>query len=103
MLVPVSAPEALRLKAVMDSLPDEARNRITARVEKRRRQLEEAGLLDRLQDLLMDNQQRSDDEFELLNRDYYALRLPCPFLESELCSIYDERPSACRELLVSSP
>jgi Fe-S-cluster containining protein len=29
--------------------------------------------------------------------------MPCPFLEDDLCSIYDERPAACRELLVTSP
>ncbi|MDH5564936.1 MAG: YkgJ family cysteine cluster protein, partial [Nitrospirota bacterium] len=34
---------------------------------------------------------------------YYALRLPCIFLENEICSIYDHRPAACRSHLVSSP
>ena len=40
---------------------------------------------------------------EQTNRDYYTLRLPCPFLENEACSIYADRPAACRELLVTSP
>jgi Fe-S-cluster containining protein len=29
--------------------------------------------------------------------------MPCPFLEDEICAIYDERPAACRELLVTTP
>ena len=34
---------------------------------------------------------------------YLGLELACPFLEDDACSIYAERPSACREYLVSSP
>jgi Fe-S-cluster containining protein len=34
---------------------------------------------------------------------YYALRIPCPFLSGEACSIHPERPLACREHLVTSP
>lgn len=44
-----------------------------------------------------------DEALEPINREYYALRVSCPFLEDELCSIYEERPAACRELLVTSP
>jgi hypothetical protein len=40
---------------------------------------------------------------EPLNHDYYALRMPCPFLDEELCGIYEHRPSACHELLVTTP
>ena len=29
--------------------------------------------------------------------------MPCPFLEDDACSIYEQRPAACRELLVTSP
>ena len=103
MLVPVSAPEALRLKKVVDGLPEAQRVRIRARMLQAQQQLEAAGLLERLQEVLVDDRQRSDEDMEPLNRDYYALRLPCPFLENELCSVYEERPAACRELLVTSP
>ena len=34
---------------------------------------------------------------------YFALRVPCPFLEDESCSIHAERPLVCREYLVTSP
>ncbi len=45
----------------------------------------------------------SDEAIEPLNRAYYALRMPCPFLDNETCSIYADRPAACRELAVTSP
>jgi Fe-S-cluster containining protein len=44
-----------------------------------------------------------DEELDPINRSYYALRIPCPYLENETCSIYEARPAACRELLVTSP
>src|SRR5881628_1478878 len=65
--------------------------------------LERAGLLARLTEIAETSRQLSDEEMEPLNRDYYALRMPCPFLENEVCSIYEDRPAACRELLVTSP
>jgi Fe-S-cluster containining protein len=34
---------------------------------------------------------------------YFALGIPCPFLEEESCSIHPERPLVCREYLVTSP
>ena len=29
--------------------------------------------------------------------------MPCPFLDHEVCTIYEDRPAACRELAVTSP
>jgi len=45
----------------------------------------------------------TDEELDPINQSYYTLRIPCPYLEDEMCSIYESRPSACRELLVTSP
>src|SRR5262249_17523424 len=47
--------------------------------------------------------QVTDEEMEPINRAYFALQIPCPFLKNEICSIYEDRPAACRELLVTSP
>ncbi|GAB7080824.1 hypothetical protein JCM14635_24970 [Megalodesulfovibrio paquesii] len=38
-----------------------------------------------------------------LQRRYWALQLPCPFLLDEACSIYPLRPLLCREFLMTSP
>ena len=61
------------------------------------------GLLGRLEAVADAATPIPDEDLEPLNRAYYALRHPCPFLENEICSIYEARPAACRELLVTSP
>ena len=103
MLVPVSAPEAFALKHYVLTLPEERRHALMSKLADTHVRLQQAGLLDRLMEVAEDDGPRSDDELEPINQDYYALRLPCPFLENECCSIYDHRPSACRELLVTTP
>lgn len=103
MLVPVSGPEAFALHDFIESLSRERRHAMLARVDDAQRRLEQAGLWGPLNDLAETDRQLSDEEMEPINRAYFALRMPCPFLESEVCSIYEERPAACRELLVTSP
>lgn len=103
MLVPVSAPEAFALNELIEQLPEERRHRLLQKVADARRRLEEAGLLDRLNEITESDRPFSDEELQPINQDYYALRMPCPFLEDELCSIYENRPAACRELLVTTP
>jgi Fe-S-cluster containining protein len=103
MLVPVSPPEAFALKALVEALPDERRQAVLDKLNSARARLEETGLLARLVALAETGRPLSDEEMEPINRDYYALRMACPFLEHESCSIYEDRPAACRELLVTTP
>lgn len=103
MLVPVSAPEAFALKDMIGALPEARRQATLRKVADAKARLEQAGLLARLTAIAETERQLSDEEMEPINRDYYALRMPCPFLENEVCSIYEDRPAACRELLVTSP
>jgi Fe-S-cluster containining protein len=56
-----------------------------------------------LQELAESPIQKTDSDLDPINRAYYALRLPCIFLENDACSIYEHRPAACREYLVTSP
>ena len=103
MLVPVSAPEAFVLRDMLAGLAADRRETLLRRVEETERHLREAGLLDRLMAVAESERQLTDADMESINHDYYALRLPCPFLEHETCSIYEHRPAACRELLVTTP
>jgi Fe-S-cluster containining protein len=103
MLVPVSAPEALTLRNVIETMPEERRYWIRKQIAESYARLRQGNLLDRLTELADSNRRLSDEDMEPINREYYALRMACPFLENESCSIYDHRPSACRELLVTSP
>jgi Fe-S-cluster containining protein len=103
MLVPVSPPEALSLRAMIAGLPAERRQAYSRSIADALARLDRAGLLGRLRELADTDRPITDEEIEPINRAYYALRLPCPFLENEMCSIYEDRPAACRELLVTSP
>jgi Fe-S-cluster containining protein len=103
MLVPVSAPEAFALRDMVATLPEERRQAIHRTLADRTARLEQAGLLSKLQRVAETDRPMTDEEMEPINRAYYELKLPCPYLEDEACSIYDDRPAACRELLVTSP
>jgi Fe-S-cluster containining protein len=91
-LVPVSRTEGERLLALVEAMPRERRTALHARFAAAEAALEGAGLAQR--------GQKTDREMSLA---YFALRLPCPFLEEESCSIHPERPLVCREYLVTSP
>ncbi|MBH0208266.1 MAG: YkgJ family cysteine cluster protein [Nitrospira sp.] len=103
MLVPLSAPEAFSIRAWVHSRPAEQQSRIMARFAETKVRLLSSGIWQQLSELCETADQCSDEDLDGVNRKYYALRLACPFLEDEACTIYDERPAACRELLVTSP
>jgi Fe-S-cluster containining protein len=97
-LITISEIEARRLRAVVDGLPGPDRDRVCGRVAAARDRLAAAGLLEPLER----PETWTPDEYHALARAYLDLGLACPFLENESCSIYPERPIACREHLVTS-
>jgi Fe-S-cluster containining protein len=103
MMVPIAAPEALALTEFIRLLPGEQQERIAQRLATSKSILLAHGLWHRLVEIGESSQPPDDDALEPINQQYYALRMPCPFLEDEICSIYEQRPAACRELLVTSP
>ena len=103
MLVPLSPPEAFALREYIAQLPDDQQARLRQKIADSKATLASHDLLDRLQDVADAAEAIPDDELDPINRAYYALRHPCPFLDNEMCSIYEARPAACRELLVTSP
>ncbi|MBX3345030.1 MAG: YkgJ family cysteine cluster protein [Nitrospira sp.] len=103
MLVPISAPEAFALANRIDRLDQPERDRLRTKLDLAQQQLAQAGILTQLSALAESSDSPSDEAIEPLNKAYYALRMPCPFLDNEACSIYEDRPAACRELAVTSP
>jgi Fe-S-cluster containining protein len=91
-LVPVSRTEGERLLQLVETMPADRREALSKRFAAAEAAIEGAGLKER--------GERSDRE---LSAAYFALRIPCPFLEDESCSIHPERPLVCREYLVTSP
>jgi len=91
-LVPISRTEGERLLQLIDTMPAERRKALSRRFEAAASAIEAAGFKER--------GERTDRELSLA---YFALKVPCPFLEEESCSIHADRPLVCREYLVTSP
>jgi Fe-S-cluster containining protein len=98
-LVPISEAEARHVAALVQALPEPRRSQVHARFAEARRRLEEAGLLGKL--LRPEGWQEGDRR--AVGTEYFGLGIACPFLEDESCSVYADRPIACREYLVTSP
>ena len=91
-LVPISRTEGEALLALVEALPKERRKAVRARFAAAEAAIGRAGLAER--------GSRNDRELSVA---YFALGVPCPFLEEESCSIHRDRPLVCREYLVTSP
>ena len=91
-LVPISRTEGEALLALVEAMPEARRTAVRARFAEAEVRIAAAGLDDRAD--------RSDREMSVA---YFALGVPCPFLEEESCSIHPNRPLVCREYLVTSP
>ena len=100
MMVPIAPPEAFALTEFIRSLPNEQQQRIAQRFAASKSTLLAEGLWHRLMEISESSRPPDDEALEPINQKYYALRMPCPFLEDDACSIYEQRPAACRELLV---
>jgi len=98
-LVPVSQWEARRIREIMDSLPADCLSEVLARFGEARHILRQTGLLDRLGEPAG----LGSEEISSLGPSYFERYISCPFLDQERCIIYEERPIACRECLVTSP
>lgn len=98
-LVPISGMEARYLRDLVNNLPEPRHSEISGRFAAARRRLEESGLLAKL----LSRADWNDGEVGKLGLKYFAQGMPCPFLKEESCSIYADRPLACREYLVTSP
>ena len=101
-LVPLSPPEAIMVAELVVSMPTDVRTCIQQRFASAVKQLERSEFLEKLT-RLQDSSSLSDEEMEALTKEYFLQQIPCPFLEKECCSIYESRPSRCREYLVISP
>ena len=97
-LVPISPAEARHITALIDRQPQPAQTRLRQRFSDARLKLQQAALL---QSLLQPSPMTKEDRHEF-GRRYFALHIPCPFLENESCSIHPDRPIPCREYVVTS-
>ena len=106
-LVVVSTVEAVGLADEVAALPPDRQELIRARFAAAHRVLEEAGLLEPPGENPRTLRARfdlpADEVLRSLSKAYFDLGLACPFLDDESCSIYESRPTICREYQVTTP
>ena len=98
--VPISPVEARMLSEYINAQPDERKELLRVRFRAAAARLEESGIAQQARNsaLLADK-----GSAHALGLRYFALGIPCPFLEDERCTIHPIRPLRCREYMVSSP
>ena len=96
-LVPLSVPEAFRLKEEISHAPRSQRESIWQACLLTTRRI----FSKRPPKLSMDQTDGpslvGQVDLERVSEWYKNLKMPCPFLHKGLCTIYDQRPLACRE------
>jgi len=97
-LVPLAEVEARAIRDLVGALPEPRRSEVRRRFAQARRKLESAGYWEKL----CRRELWGDDEVQAIGIGYFFQGIACPFLDDESCSIYADRPSACREYLVTS-
>jgi len=96
-LVPVSELEALHLAHIVEAMPADRRERVMQRFHDAVERTAPA-----LRQFHAASGGATFEEIEKAADLYFAMGIPCPFLEHESCSIHPDRPSVCREYLVTS-
>jgi len=109
-LVAISVVEALSLVDLVAALPPEQQQTIRQRFRDAVRRLESARLIDPIHPkgqrhltLEIEGEVTRQTIVVEIGKRYFALGIPCPFLENESCSIHPARPLICREYHVTSP
>lgn len=106
-LVVIPLVEAQSLANLVAAMPAERQAIVRARFAAALQQLEQAGLLGPpgrgSRTLLARDCGGLAAMRQDLARRYFALKIACPFLEDESCSIHPDRPLICREHHVSTP
>jgi Fe-S-cluster containining protein len=93
-LVPLSIPEVIHLYEEIESLP------VDQSSEFWRNSLSVAGNL--LEDVSLERP-NGDSSVENVGEWYSEKQVSCPLLKNDVCTIYAQRPLACREYLVKTP
>ena len=97
--VPISPIEARMLADYIEAQPEERREVLRARFRAAAARLEASGLASEIREATLPDKETA----HALGLRYFALGIPCPFLEEESCTIHPIRPLRCREYLVASP
>lgn len=95
-LVAVTPLEAFLLADAVNALSPDAQAGVKTRAAAVVERLEVTGLGDKIRSGLV------GDEGKAVVSDYFKEQLACPLLVDEVCSVYEARPTGCRQLAVVS-
>jgi Fe-S-cluster containining protein len=96
-LVPLSVPEAFRLKEEIDKGPAEKRNLVWKKCLTASHHLLSQKTTKQFINELSESDPDSPLNLNHISNWYSSLKLACPFLHRDICTIYEQRPLACRE------
>jgi Fe-S-cluster containining protein len=98
-LIPLSIPEAFRLREEILALPAEQGRAVFQSC------LETAKIIldDKPKEFEITESTETNSQMQInqLSKWYASLKLACPFLSDSLCTSYEQRPIACREYIVT--
>jgi Fe-S-cluster containining protein len=98
-LIPLSVPEAFRLREEILALPDkQCRTVLQSCLDKAKIILDEPPKELEITEYAETN---SQIQINQLSKWYASFKLSCPFLSDDLCTSYERRPIACREHIVT--
>lgn len=98
--VPITPVEARAIAEWLDGRPNERQVVLRERFRQAATRLEESGIAQAVRQMGPGTSREAAHELGLR---YFAMGIPCPFLEEERCTIHEIRPLRCREYLVVSP
>ncbi|MFC1676862.1 YkgJ family cysteine cluster protein [Planctomycetota bacterium] len=96
-LVPLSIPEAFRLNDEIKALPEQFRQQFTQSFV----DASEKILSKENEDFDLNESSVSQLQLSQISKWYSDLQLSCPLLFDDLCTLYEQRPLACREHIVT--
>ena len=96
-IVPVSVPEAFRLQEEISVLPENQRESIWSNCLEAARLILKQEPPKSFTQLSEEIYRPDPTDLNLLSDWYSNLNISCPFLRDDLCTIYEQRPLACRE------
>ncbi len=100
-LVPLSVPEAFRLREELLALPaEQGRALLQSCLDTAKKILDKKPKEFDINELAG---AESQIQISQLGKWYAGLKLACPFLSDSLCTSYENRPIACREYIVTGP
>ncbi len=97
-MVPLSIPEAFFLADSVERMVPVRKAAVLGRFEAVHDRLAAENMIDGMLDMEV-----GADPHRALNIKYFQMKIDCPFLVDEACSVYEERPVACRDYIVTSP